>query len=59
MQKSTIAITFPHIISRVYLRKANQISITSRFCVHGTLQINQSKNEERGAKFNFIVYSMS
>ncbi len=42
MQKATFAITIPHIISRLYLQKENHISITSRFCVYGTFQINQS-----------------
>ncbi len=42
MGKATFAITIPHYISRLYLQKANHTSITSRFCVHGTLQINQS-----------------
>ncbi len=48
MQKATFAITIPHIASRLYLQflhsmqKLNHTSITSRFCVHGTLKINQS-----------------
>ncbi len=45
MQKATSAITFPHIVSRLYLhsfQKPDHTSITPRFCVHETLQINQS-----------------
>ncbi len=52
MQKATFAITIPHIVSRLYLQSLHSLqrpnhkssiqSITSRFCVHGTLQINQS-----------------
>ncbi len=46
MQKATFAITIPHITSRLYLQKANQTSsiqsLISRFCVHETLQIDQS-----------------
>ncbi len=50
MQKATFAITIPHIASRLYLQslhsmqKLNHTSITSRFCVHGTFQINQSNS---------------
>ncbi len=40
MQRVTFTTSIPHIISRLYLQKANHTSITSRFCVHGTLQIN-------------------
>ncbi len=45
MQKATFAVTIPHIASRLYLlslQRHNHTSITSRFCVHETLQINQS-----------------
>ncbi len=45
MQKATSAITFPHIVSRLYLhsmQKPNHTLITSRFCVHETLLIKQS-----------------
>ncbi len=49
MQKAAFAITILHIASRLYLQslhflqRPNHISITSRFKIHGTLQINQSK----------------
>ncbi len=49
MQKTTFAITIPHIISSIYLQslqKVNHTSFTShilRFKVYETLQINQSK----------------
>ncbi len=52
MQKVTSAITFPHIVSRLYLQflhflqKLNHTSsiqsLTSRFKIHETLLINQS-----------------
>ncbi len=54
MQKATFAITFPHFFLPIsaYISKANHESsiqsITSRFCVHETLQINQS---------NFLIFN--
>ncbi len=45
MQKTTFAITIPHIISRLYLhcqQKANHTSLISSIKVHETFQINQS-----------------
>ncbi len=48
MQKATFAITIPHFFLpiSVYISEANHESsiqsITPRFCVHETLQINQS-----------------
>ncbi len=55
MQKATFAITFPHTISHLYLlslqrpnHESSIQSITSRFCVHETLQINQS---------NFLIFN--
>ncbi len=44
MQKATFAITIPHFLLHIsaYISQANHTSITSRSCVHGTLQINQS-----------------
>ncbi len=44
MQKATFAITIPHFFLPIsaYISEANHKSITSRFCVHETLQINQS-----------------
>ncbi len=44
MQKAAITTSIPHITARVYLRslqKTNHTSITSRFKIHETLQINQ------------------
>ena len=45
MQKATFAIIIPHSIS-TYISEANHESsiqsTTSRFCVHETIQINQS-----------------
>ncbi len=52
MQKATLITSVPHIISRLYLQKANHTSsiqsLISRFCVHETLQINQS---------NFLIFN--
>ncbi len=54
MQKTTFAITIPHFFLPIsaYISEANHESsiqsITSRFCVHGTLQINQS---------NFLIFN--
>ncbi len=48
MQKATFAITISHFFSHAYLRslhylqRPNHTSITLRFCVLGTFQINQS-----------------
>ncbi len=44
MQKATFAITVPHFFLPIsaYISEANHTSIKSRFCVHETLQINQS-----------------
>ncbi len=52
MQKATSAITFPYIVSHLYLQflhsmqklnhKSSFQSITPRSKIHGTLQINQS-----------------
>jgi hypothetical protein len=44
MQKATFAITIPHFFLPIfaYISEAHHTSITSRFCVHETLQINQS-----------------
>ena len=52
MQKATFAITIPHIASRLYLQSLHFLqipnhklsiqSLTLRFCVHGTFQINTS-----------------
>jgi len=49
MQKATFAITIPHIISRLCLyflqnpnHKSSIQSLTLCFCVHETLQIDQS-----------------
>ncbi len=48
MQKATFAITIPHFFSPISVfnseanLKSSIQSITSRFNVHGTLQINQS-----------------
>ncbi len=54
MQKATFASTFPHIVSSLYLQslhflqrpnhKSSIQSLISRFCVHETLQINQSNS---------------
>jgi hypothetical protein len=43
MQKATFAITIPHFFLPISTLNAevNHKSITSRFCVHGTFQINQ------------------
>ncbi len=50
MQKATFAITIPHFFLPIsaYISEANHTSITSRFCVHGTFQINQS---------NFLIFN--
>ncbi len=54
MQKATFAIIAPHFFSRIcaYISQAHHESsiqsITSRFCVHETFQINQS---------NFFIYN--
>ncbi len=42
MKKATFTTSIPHIISRLFLQKANHTSFTSRFKVHETLKINQS-----------------
>jgi hypothetical protein len=44
MQKATSDITILHFFLPIstYISEAHHTSITSRFCVHGTLQINQS-----------------
>ena len=49
MQKAAFAITIPHFFLPIstYISEANHTSITSRFCVHETLQINQ---------LNFLVF---
>ncbi len=54
MQKVTFAITIPHFFSPItaYISEVHHESsiqsIKSRFCVHETLQINQS---------NFLIFS--
>ncbi len=54
MQKATFVTTIPHFFLPIsaYMSEANHESsiqsITSRFCVHGTLQINQS---------NFLIFN--
>jgi hypothetical protein len=44
MQKATFAITILHFFLPIsaYISEAHHTSITSRFCVHETFQINQS-----------------
>ncbi len=45
MQKATSAITFPHFFSLIFAFNSEAIhksSITSRFCIHETFQIQQS-----------------
>ncbi len=52
MQKATLTTSIPHIVSRLYLQslhflqrpnhKSSIQSLTLRFCVHETFQINQS-----------------
>ncbi len=44
MRKATSDITILHFFLPIsaYISEAHHTSITSRFCVHGTLQINQS-----------------
>ena len=43
MQKATSDITILHFFLPIsaYISEAHHTSITSRFCVHGTFQINQ------------------
>ncbi len=48
MQKATFTTSIPHIISRLFLQRPNHTSITSRFNVHETLQINPS---------NFVIFN--
>ncbi len=50
MQKTTFAITIPHSFLPIsaYISEAHHTSITLRFCVYGTLQINQ---------LNFLIFN--
>ncbi len=50
MQQETFAITMPHFFLPIsaYISEANHTSLISRFCVHGTFQINQS---------NFLIFN--
>jgi hypothetical protein len=42
MQKATFTTSIPHIISRLFLQRPNHTSITLRFKIRETFQINQS-----------------
>ncbi len=50
MQKATSAIAFPHFFLPIstYISEAHHTSITLRFCIHETFQIQQS---------NFFIYN--
>ncbi len=50
MQKATFVTAIPHFFLPIsaYISEAQHTSITLRFCVHGTLQINQS---------NFLIFN--